>query len=180
MELKEKETKHFVLMYNSSPTNAHGKHAYTRRGANPKSCVGFVCLKSQGCCWEMSSDMLTIQKPSLPIVKQKVSDSLSQSHQKRKTNMANSLKHQSNKQGALMSQKENVSGGVRLSLLPQTSPSGFCLQMTLASISISSILGGFCLYLNLFYSGCSKSLSVRVQFHEGYVLQIHCLLFWLL
>ena len=36
-------------MYNLGPTQAHDKqHVYMGHGATLKSCVGFVCLKSNG------------------------------------------------------------------------------------------------------------------------------------
>ena len=93
-------------------------------------------------------------------------------------------------------QNEGRQNTVSTWLLPRTSLGGFrlyfnlfcfrCLgfQVAFAPVLIYSILGGFCLCLNLFYSGwlvflCQSLLyfgcpCVNVQFQEGYVLKLLC------
>lgn len=69
MESKEKEIKHFILIYDFGPTHAHDKyHAYMGRGAIPKSLWDSYVQSPTG---------VTIQELDASIVKQKSSNSLS-------------------------------------------------------------------------------------------------------
>ena len=72
-------------MYGLGSTHAHDTHhAYIGWGATPKRCMGFVCPRSYLCCSGNKQRQVHYPRTYFATCKEMASDSLSQSHLKRK------------------------------------------------------------------------------------------------
>ena len=89
-EIKRIRDKTFCFDIQLKP-NHDIHHTYMGRGATQESCVEFLCLKSHLCCSGNKQQHVCYPRTCFATYKQIASDSLSQSHLKRKRKQTREL-----------------------------------------------------------------------------------------